>query len=119
MANPVTWFEIIGPDSAKLQKFYGDIFNWKLSPPMPQMGNYSLLDHEGQGIAGGIGGDAGDRAQVSVYIEVDDPEAYLAKVLAAGATLIMPVTTMTEGTTIGMFADPAGNPMGLMKSRAG
>ena len=58
MANPVTWFEIIGSDSAALQKFYADVFAWKLSPPMAEMGNYSMLDHEGQGIQGGIGGEA-------------------------------------------------------------
>ena len=38
MANPVTWFEIIGADSSALQKFYADVFSWKLSPPMPRDG---------------------------------------------------------------------------------
>ncbi len=33
MSNPVTWFEIIGKDAIKLQKFYGDVFGWKLGPP--------------------------------------------------------------------------------------
>ncbi len=40
MANPVTWFEIIGEDAVGLQKFYKEIFDWKLSPPAPEMGMY-------------------------------------------------------------------------------
>jgi predicted enzyme related to lactoylglutathione lyase len=116
MANPVTWFEIIGADSAKLQKFYADTFGWKLSPPEPTMGNYSMLDHEGKGIQGGIGGDASDHARVTIYIEVDDPQAYLDKVTRAGGKTIMPVTNVTTGVTIAMFTDPSGNTMGLLKA---
>jgi predicted enzyme related to lactoylglutathione lyase len=116
MANPVTWFEIIGEDSAKLQKFYGDVFSWKLSPAVPEMGNYSILDHEGRGIGGGIGGTMGGPARVTIYIEVDDPQAYLDKVAQAGGKTIMPVTTVTDGITIAMFTDPGGHTMGLLKS---
>ena len=84
MANPVTWFEIIGEDSAALQKFYGDVFSWKVSPPAPEMGNYSMVDNEGRGIGGGIGGTMGGSSRVTIYIEVNDPQAYLDKVAAAG-----------------------------------
>ena len=116
MANPVTWFEIIGPDAAKLQSFYKSVFGWKMSDPMPQMGNYSMLDNEGQGIGGGIGGDAGDQPRMTVYIQVDDPDAYLAKVNAAGGKTLMPTTNIMEGVTIAMFSDPAGNVVGLLKA---
>jgi len=116
MPNPVTWFEIIGADSAKLQKFYADVFAWKLSPPMAEMGNYSMLDHEGQGIQGGIGGQEGDQARVSVYIQVDDPQAYLDKAAANGAPVIMPATQIMPDTMIGLFLDPAGLTMGVLKS---
>lgn len=113
MPNPVTWFEIIGKDAIKLQRFYGEVFGWKLSPPMPEMGNYSLLDNEGQGIGGGIG--EGD-ARVTVYITVDDPQAYLDKVTQLGGKTLMPVTHVTEGVTIALFADPGGNVVGLLKA---
>ena len=113
MANPVTWFEIIGTDAVKLQKFYTDVFSWKLSPPVPEMGNYSLLDNEGRGIGGGIGEGA---ARVTIYVEVDDPQVYLDKVTNAGGKTLMPVTDVTEGVTMAMFADPEGHIMGLLKS---
>jgi uncharacterized protein len=121
MGTPVTWFEIIGGDGLGLQKFYQDVFGWKMTPPAPEMGNYSMIEDKdkGTGIAGGIGGSMDGASRVSVYVEVDDPQAYLDKVTAAGGTVIMPVTTIMEGTTIAMFTDPAGNVSGLLKSNPG
>lgn len=119
MPNPVTWFEIIGKDAAEaatLQKFYGDTFNWKLSAPVPEMGHYSMLDNDGKGINGGIGESMGGPAYVTVYIEVDDPQAYLDKVTKAGGKTIMPVMQVTPEVTIAQFADPAGHIIGLLKS---
>jgi predicted enzyme related to lactoylglutathione lyase len=116
MANPVTWFEIIGTDAIKLQKFYGDVFGWKLSAPAAEMGNYSMLDNEGRGIGGGIGEGMGGPNRVTVYVEVDDPEAYLEKVAKAGGKTVMPMTTVTDGVTIAMFEDPEGHVTGLLKA---
>jgi hypothetical protein len=113
MSNPVLHFELMGKDAVALQKFYADTFGWKLSPPMAEFGNYSLLDNEGKGIGGGIG--EGD-PRVTVYIEVDDPQAYMDKAVKAGATMLMSVITIMEGTTIAMFSDPAGNVTGLLKA---
>jgi predicted enzyme related to lactoylglutathione lyase len=128
MASPVTWFEIIGKDPVKLQKFYSDVFGWKLTPPDPRMGNYSLLEDGGKGIRGGVGGTLGDgseggpevlaKGRVTIYIEVADPQAYLDKVSRAGGKVLMPVTEITEGTTIALFADPGGNITGLLKAVA-
>lgn len=116
MRNPVTWFEIMGKDSAALQRFYRDVFGWKLTPPVAGMGNYSMLAEHGpdaKGAGGGIG--EGD-ARVSVYVEVDDPQAYVDRASRAGASVLMPVTTITPTTTIAMLMDPAGNTFGIMKA---
>lgn len=112
MASPVVWFEIIGKDTNKLRAFYGDVFGWKLAPPVPEMGNYSLLDNDGHGIPGGIG-EGPDR--ITVYLEVDEPQAYLDKVEKAGGKTVMPVTQVTDQVTIAMFSDPDGHVMGLLK----
>lgn len=112
MTNPIMHFEIIGKDAIALQKFYADTFGWQLSPPMPEMGNYSIFDNEGEGIGGGIG--EGD-PRVTVYIAVDDPQRYMDAAVKAGATVLMPVTAIMPDVTIGLFADPAGNCIGLMK----
>jgi hypothetical protein len=117
MANPVTWFEIIGKDSERLQRFYRDVFNWKLAPPIKEMGNYSMLEAFQPGIGGGVGGSEEDNSRVTVYIEVDDPQKYLDRAVANGAQLMMPVTTITPTTTIAIFSDPAGNTTGILKSQ--
>ena len=120
MANPVTWFEIIGPDAKAIQKFYRDVFAWKMTPPgSEEMGYYSMLQGHEPGIGGGLG--QGGPARVTVYIESADPQKLLDKAVANGATMMMPITVITPDTTIGMFSDPAGNTVGLLKAnpRAG
>lgn len=112
MANPVMWFEIIGKDSVGLQKFYRDVFGWKLTPPVKEMGNYSMLERPDAGIGGGIG--EGD-TRTSVYVECADPQRFVDRAVASGATVLMPVTEITPGTTIAMLLDPAGNTFGVMK----
>ena len=116
MANPVTWFEVMGKDSAGLQRFYRETFGWKLTAPIKEMGNYSMFERgtAGTGIAGGFG--EGD-ARVSIYVEVGDPQAFVDKAVRGGATVQMPVTTITPGTTIAMLTDPAGNTFGILKAQ--
>jgi predicted enzyme related to lactoylglutathione lyase len=114
MSNRVAHFELMGKDAIALQAFYARVFGWKLTLPMAEFGNYSLVDTEDEGIGGGIG--EGD-PRVTIYIEVDDPQAYLDEAMKAGATLLMPVTQIMEGTVIALFADPAGNTMGLLKAQ--
>jgi predicted enzyme related to lactoylglutathione lyase len=121
MQNRVTWFEIIGRDPSALHKFYKDVFGWKLTPPVAEMGNYSMLAEQGpddKGAGGGIGGSMNDENRVSVYVEVDDPQKYLDRATKAGATTLMPVTQITPDTTIAMFRDPAGNTTGILKANA-
>jgi uncharacterized protein len=112
MANPVMWFEVMGKDSAGLQRFYREVFGWKLTPPVKEMGNYSMLERPDTGIGGGFG--EGD-PRVSVYIETPDPQRFVDKAVASGATVLMPVTQITPTTTIAMLMDPAGNTFGVMK----
>ena len=113
MAHPVMWFEVMGKDSAGLQKFYRETFGWTMTPPVKEMGNYSMLERPDRGIGGGIG--EGD-ARVSVYMECSDPQAVVDRAVASGARLLMPVTQITPTTTIAMLLDPAGNTFGVMKA---
>lgn len=113
MAYPVMWFEVIGKDPTGLQKFYRETFGWKMTPPVKEMGNYSMLERPERGIGGGIG--EGD-ARISVYMECSDPQSVVDKAVASGARLLMPLTQITPTTTIAMLMDPAGNTFGVMKA---
>ena len=115
MANPVVHFEVIGKDGKKLQSFYGGVFGWNIQADNPM--NYGLVSNEdtGGGIGGGVGQGDGSTS-VTFYIEVDDPQAYLNKVEAAGGKTVMPVTEIPGMVVLAQFADPEGNVVGLVKA---
>jgi uncharacterized protein len=117
LGQPIVHFEIIGKDPARLQKFYGDLFGWSVGEAMgPEMGSYAMVDAASSGIPGGIGTDPSGNNRVTVYAQVPDLQATLDKAVGMGATVLMPPTEIPGGNvTIGMFADPAGNVMGLTK----
>jgi predicted enzyme related to lactoylglutathione lyase len=112
--NPVTHFEISGPDGPALQKFYRDLFDWKIEADNEWQ--YGMVEKgSDDGIGGGIAGDPEGARRVTIYAEVDDPQKYLDKAVSLGGTVVMPVTDMGI-VTIAMFTDPAGNITGLAKS---
>jgi len=112
-ANPVTWFEIVGKDSGKLRDFYAKIFGWQYNLP-PDM-DYGMIGGDGRGIGGGVGGAGDGRPHAIWYAEVENPEAKMKEIVAAGGEEAMPV--MNGGmVTFGLFTDPAGNLVGIFKS---
>jgi len=114
MANAVTWFEITGKDGKKLQDFYSGVFGWKIDANNPM--NYGMVDNQGEGIGGGISAGDGGRNQVTFYIAVDSPQAYLDKVESQGGKTVIPVTEIPGTVTFAQFADPEGNVVGLLDS---
>ena len=70
-----------------------------------------------KGVQGGIGQvDRGQSPYVTFYIEVDDPQEYLDKVVGLGGSVKLPVTTIPNMVTFAQFTDPEGNVVGLVKS---
>jgi uncharacterized protein len=121
MANPVVHFEIIGKDGDATKQFFADMFGWSIDSNNPM--NYGLVDPgangEGRGIAGGISGAmAGQDGYVTVYVQVDDVEAALAKAESLGGTRVFGPETIMEGLTIGIFAEPEGKPVGVLHQSA-
>jgi uncharacterized protein len=117
MAAPVTWFEIISRNSVALGDFYAKTFGWKLEP-FPGESPYSVVETGGDNaIRGGIG-EADGPNRIIVYIEVDDPQAYLDRVEKGGGKVVVPVTTIPEVVTYAHFADPEGNVVGIVKAGA-
>ena len=120
MGQPVVHFEVMGKDAAKLGSFYSDLFDWKVDAENPL--NYGMVDREsnmnaeGVGIGGGIGAmPEGFDGHSTFYVEVPDVEAALAKAEKLGGTRVMGPETPMEGLTIGMFTDPEGHLIGVVK----
>lgn len=115
MAAPaVAWFEVTGKDGYALQKFYGDLFDWQVQDVGGETA-YGLVAAGENGIGGGIGSAAdGGPGQVTFYVEVDDPAAYLEKATSLGGQTIVPPTRIEQfGLTFAFFADPEGHVVGL------
>lgn len=121
MPNPVVHFEILGKDSAQSQKWYGDLFGWNIEaipfPGAPEGQTYGMVSaQEGKGIGGGVSASPDGQTMVNIYVEVDDPQAYLNRVEQSGGKTVMPVTEIPNMVTFAMFADPDGNIVGLVKA---
>lgn len=117
MATPaVAWFEITGKDGPRLQGFYSRLFDWQIQDAGDGSG-YGLVRAVEKGIGGGIGASQdGGAGQVTFYVEVDDPAAYLSRAEELGGKTIVPPTELPQfGLTFAFFADPEGHLVGLSK----
>lgn len=116
MANPVVFWEVAGRDGAKLQEFYGSLFDWEINA-QEQMGGYRLVQESEGGIGGGIMETAGDMPEnyLIFYVQVDDLQASLDNAVALGGQAVMPPTPIPGIGAFAIFSDPAGNNIGIFK----
>ena len=114
MANEVVHFEITGPDGEALRHFYGDLFGWSFRDAEGR--DYGLVAPEDReaGIGGGVGATTTGGPLTTVYVAVDDPQGYLDRAVAMGATVVLPLETVPGGITSGLFRDPQGNVVGVV-----
>lgn len=111
MANPVVHFEVAGSDGARLQKFYGDLFDWQINTDNPM--NYGIVDNGGEGINGGIS-ESPNGPHLTWYVQVASIDDTLQNAEANGGKTVMPRTEM-EMVTFALLADPEGNVVGLVE----
>jgi len=121
MGQPVVHFEVVGKDADKLQSYYSELFGWEIDAGNPM--KYGVVQREGNttpdgtGIGGGVGQvPEGYDGHVTFYIEVPDVEAALAKAESLGGTRMMGPDKPMEGVEIGLFNDPEGHVVGLVKN---
>jgi len=114
--QPVVWFEVVGKNGPALQRFYGKLFNWRISDAGDGSG-YGLVQGAEKGIGGGVGKSPdGGPGHVTFYVEVDDPAAYLKRAEQLGGTVVLPPTEIPQfHLTFAMFTDPEGHLIGLSK----
>ena len=115
MGQPIVHFEVMGKDAVKLQKFYGDLFSWKVGDAMPEMGFYGLVDGQTSGLAGGIGQELDGSTRVTVYVQVTDLTDTLDRAVAMGGKVVMPPMEIPGVVTMAQLSDPDGNVIGLVK----
>lgn len=121
MGKPVTWFEIIAKDATKSQRFYSELFGWKVDASNPM--KYGVVDTGGkEGIQGGIGQAMPEMPVkgLTFYVQVEDLAGHLSRAEKLGGKTAMPPfkVPMPDGPTIAVLTDPDGNTVGLLQAPA-
>lgn len=116
MSHKIVHWELIGPDGGALADFYRQLFGWSGEAP-PGFDDYYMISAEQAGVGGAVGqGSSEMPAYLTLYVEVDGIDAYLDKIAGLGGRTVMPRTEIPDMVTYAMFADPAGNVVGLVEA---
>lgn len=99
--------EFSSKDLETSEKFYGDLFGWKIQH-MPEM-NYGMFE-TGDGVGGGLSpvSESNPPGTVVVYINTDDIEATLARVEALGGKTMATKTEIPGMGWFGLFTEMPG-----------
>jgi predicted enzyme related to lactoylglutathione lyase len=106
MAAPIVFFDLAGPDSALLEKFYAEVFDWTPS----DTGQVSV-----EVIAPLAGAFREDPTEKRIYLGVADIDATLKEIEAHGGSVDAARFEVPGVVVLGLFRDPAGNEMGLVE----
>ena len=123
MGQAVVHFEVVGKDGEKLQRYYGELFGWNVNADNPM--HYGMVDAKDNasmsgdnGIGGGIGqGPDGYEGHVTFYVAVPDVEEALQKAESHGGTRVMGPESIMDMVELGLFKDPEGNVIGVVKDQ--
>ena len=106
MAFPVVFFDIAGPDDAALRDFYSTVFDWEYD----EGGQFNL-----EVLTPLSGTIRKDPSEKRIYLGVPDVTAALELIEQSGGTIDAPRLEVPGVVVLGLFKDPAGNPMGLVE----
>ena len=111
----VVHVEIPAANAEAASKFYADLFGWKIQS-IPEM-NYVMWE-DGAGAGGGFPQISEDTpaVRVLVYIDSDDIEADLKKVVELGGKVLHAKAEIPQTGWFGIFQDPDGNALALYTS---
>lgn len=116
------WYELITTDPDAASAFYGEILGWSTKRSIQPDMDYREFQVSQTSIGGmmAMPADSGDmRPGWLGYIAVDDVDATLVRVTAAGGTVHMPATDIPEVGRIAMVGDPQGAVFYVMTGIAG
>jgi predicted enzyme related to lactoylglutathione lyase len=130
MGQPVVHFEIECRNGEQAREFYSQMFDWRINVIPHNPAEYGLIDQASNGA--GIGGavcvvpevpsstyrgkrrDEGHAGQVTVFVQVPEVEAALARAEQLGATRLQGPDPMGPGMVFGKFLDPEGHLIGVV-----
>jgi len=109
MSAPIVFLDFAGPDQISLQNFYSTLFGWDAAASP-----FTIPVHTP--ISAAI---RPDPAEKRLYIGVDDITLKLGEVETLGGSIDSHRFEVPGVVVLGLFRDPAGNPMGLVEMEDG
>lgn len=106
MTFPIVFIDVAGPDDTVLGRFYSSVFRWETD----EQGKFAVS--VASTIQGAI---RKDPAEKRIYIGVPDVAVHLSLIEKEGGTVDTPRFEVPGVVVLGLFKDPAGNPMGLIE----
>lgn len=115
------WYELMTTDFVAAKAFYEAVVpGWNFSPGPPEANGYGFIANNDGGMTGGVMtltpemGEHGARPCWVGYIGVDDADASVAAIEAAGGACLMPAHDVPMAGRIAMVADCCGAPFYVM-----
>ena len=118
MANTIVWADIPVSDMDRARAFYGKVLQAEIAIMEGSNGAVALLPMDPDGVGGDLVLSEEQKPSMdgcTVYLNSNgDAAGMMARALAAGAEVLMPVTDMGEMVgSIGFFKDSEGNRIGV------
>jgi predicted enzyme related to lactoylglutathione lyase len=119
MINGFIWYELLTSDPDAAARFYGAVVGWVAKDSGQQGMDYRYLTMNSVPVGGLMAlptgaAAAGMRPGWLGYIAVGDVDRSVARIVAAGGTVLMPATTLPGVGRIALVADPQGAAFYLM-----
>jgi hypothetical protein len=113
------WVDLASTDMAGAKAFYSGLFGWEVAEGGPESGGYSMFQKQGKNVAGlGPVMMEGQPTAWTTYISVDDADATVAKVTAAGGTVLVAPMDVLDVGRMAVVMDPTGAAIALWQPRA-
>ncbi|NBR66950.1 MAG: VOC family protein [Actinobacteria bacterium] len=111
-ARPVVYFSIEARDAEAQRAFYRELFNWGIGDgPIMQISTGPGAPEAG--INGHI--NAGSTPRVSIYVQVRDIRATLARAVELGGSVVFEPYQIPGAAMIATITDPEGNTVGIVQ----
>jgi uncharacterized protein len=113
-----SWAELWTADTGRAQAFYEEVFGWSARTTEMDDWRYTVFSRGEKSVAGLTAPHPGMQVPPSwlIYFEVADADAAVAAAQEAGATLVVPPTTMEGAGRFATLSDPQGAAFAIIKS---
>jgi hypothetical protein len=119
------WYELMSTEPAAARRFYAAVVGWQIdeSPPEGSTMDYRMIS-AGDGLVGGVFTLTAEMARQGaapcwmMYLGVDDVDATVASITAAGGSLPMPAFDIPGVGRIAMVCDPQGAAFYVMRGES-